>query len=83
MFGVLVYSSLATLTVTSLGHVTEVLSPAFDAGTLFYEVNVTSLTFTVDAGASSEVATGLKVTEKRHPPSTLCTRQLPRTRKIG
>ena len=33
-FGDLVDSSLSTLTVTSLGHVTEVLSPAFDAGTL-------------------------------------------------
>ena len=36
-FGDLVDSSLATLTVTSLGHVTEVLSPAFDAGILFYK----------------------------------------------
>ena len=58
MFGNLGDSSLATLTVTSLGHVTEMLSPAFDANTLFYEVNVTSLTYTVDADASSEVATG-------------------------
>ena len=57
-FGNLVDSSLATLTVTSLGHVTEVLSPAFDASTLFVNVNVTSLTYTVDASASSEVATG-------------------------
>ena len=58
VFGNLVDSSLATLTVTSLGHVTEVFSPAFDAGTLFYEVNVTSLTYTLDASANSEVATG-------------------------
>ena len=42
-FGNWVDSSLATLTVTSLGHVTEVLSPAFDTSTLFYEVNVTAL----------------------------------------
>ena len=55
VFGNLVDSSLATLTVTSLGHVTEVLSPAFDTSTLFYEVNVTSLTYTVDASASSKV----------------------------
>ena len=41
-------------------HVTKVLSPAFDADTLFYEVNVTSLTYSVDASASSEAATGLK-----------------------
>ena len=79
-FGDLVDSSLSTLTVTSLGHVTEVLSPAFDVGTLFYEVNVTSLTYTVDASARSDAATGLKV--KRHTPSTLCTRQLPRSRKL-
>ena len=58
VFGNLVDLSLATLTVTSLGHVTEVLSPAFDASTLFYEVNVTSLTYTVEASASSKVATG-------------------------
>ena len=51
-------SSLATLAVTSLGHVTEVLSPAFDAGTLFYKVNVTSLMYTKNASASSETATG-------------------------
>ena len=52
-FGNLVNSSLATLTVTSLGHVTKVLLPAFDADTIFYEVNVTSVTYTVDACASS------------------------------
>ena len=46
-------------TVTSLGHVTEVLSPAFDAGTLFYEVNVTSLTYTLDASASNDAATNM------------------------
>ena len=57
VFGNLVDSSLATLTVTSLNHVTDVLSPAFDASTLFYEVNVTSLTYKVDASASGEVAT--------------------------
>ena len=55
-------SSLATLTVTSL-----VLSPAFDAGTLFYEVNATSLTYTVDASASSDTATGLEVDGKASP----------------
>ena len=66
-FGDLVDSSLSTLTVTSLGHVTEVLSPAFDAGTLFYEVNVTSLTYTVDASASSDAATGLEVDGKAAP----------------
>ena len=60
-FGVLVYSSLATLTVTSLDHVTEVLSPAFDAGTLFYGVN------TVDASASGDAATGLKMDGKAAP----------------
>ena len=63
-FGVLVDSSLATLTVTSLGHVTEVLSPAFDVGTLFYQVNVTSLTYTVDASARSDAATGFEVNGK-------------------
>ena len=57
----LVDSSVSTLTVS---HVTEVLSPAFDAGTLFYEVNVTSLTYTVDASARSDAATGLEVDEK-------------------
>ena len=72
-FGDLVESSFSTLAVTSLGHVTKALSPTFDAGTLFYEVNVTSLTYTVDASASSDAATGLEV-ELRHPPSTLCTR---------
>ena len=82
-FGNLVNSSLATLTVTSLGHVAEVLSPAFDASTLVYEINVTSLTYTVDASANSEVATGLKVDGKAAPAISLCTRQLPRTRKIG
>ena len=66
-FGNFVESSLATLTVTSLGHVTEVLSPAFDAGTLFDVVNVTSLTYTVDASASSEVAAGLELNEKAAP----------------
>ena len=60
-------SSLATLTVTSLGHVTEVLSPAFDAGTLFYKVKVTSLTYTVDASASNDAATGLEVDGKTAP----------------
>ena len=35
-FGDLVDSSPSTLTVTSLGHVTEVLSPAFEAGTRLY-----------------------------------------------
>ena len=48
--GDLVVSSLSTLTVTSLSHVTEVLSPAFNAGTLFYKVNVTSLTYTGTPG---------------------------------
>ena len=66
-FGDLVDSSLCTLTVTSLGNVTEVLSPAFDAGTLFYEVNVTSVTYTVDASASSDAATGLGVDGKAAP----------------
>ena len=60
----LVDSSLSTLTVTYLSHVTEALSPAFDAGTLFYEVNVTSLAYTVDASAKSDAATGLEVDEK-------------------
>ena len=46
---------------------TEVLSPAFDADTLFYEVNVTSLTYSVDASASSDGATGLKVNGKAAP----------------
>ena len=71
----LVNSSYATLTVTSLGHVTQVLSPAFDADTIFYEVNVTSLTYMVNACASNEEgATGLEVDKKRsrhlHPCST-------------
>ena len=48
-FGDLMDSCPGTLTITSLGHVTEVLSSAFKAGTLFYDVNVTSLTYTVDA----------------------------------
>ena len=56
----LVDSSLSTLTVTYLSHVTEVWSPAFSAGTLFYKVNVTSLTYTVDASARSDAATGFK-----------------------
>ena len=43
----LVDSSLSTLTVKFLSHVTEVLSPAFSASTLFYKVNVTSLTYRV------------------------------------
>ena len=60
-FGDLVDSSFSTLTVTSLSHVTEVLSHAFNAGTLFYKVNVTSLTYTVDASARSDAATGFKV----------------------
>ena len=66
-FGDMADSSLATLTVTFLGHVTDVLSPAFDAGTLFYEVNVTSVTYTVDASASSAAATGLEVDGKSAP----------------
>ena len=53
----MVDSSLSTLTVTYLRHVTEVLSPAYNAGTLFYKVNV-SLTYSVDASARSDVATG-------------------------
>ena len=57
-------SPLATLTVTSLNHVTKVLSPAFDADTLFYVVNVTSLTYSVDASASSDAATGLNINWK-------------------
>ena len=60
-------SSLATLTATSLSHVTEVLSPAFDAGTLFYEVNITSLTYTLDTSACSDAATGLEVDGKAAP----------------
>ena len=78
----MVYSSLTTLTVTSRGHVTEVLSPAFDAGTLFCEVNITSLTYTVEASASSDELQAWKCKGKRHPPLTLCTRQLPRARKL-
>ena len=66
-FGNLVNSSLATLTVTSLGHVTKVLLPAFDADTIFHEVNVTSLTYTVNACASSEAAAGLDVNGKAVP----------------
>ena len=54
-------SSLATLTVTSLGHVTEVLSPASDAGTLFCAVN------TMDASASSDTATGLEMDGEAAP----------------
>ena len=63
----LVDSSLSTLTVTYLSHVTEVLSPAFSAGTLFYKVNVTSLTCTVDASARSDAATGFKGDGKAAP----------------
>ena len=66
-FGNLVNSFIAPLTVTSFGHVTKVLSPAFDADSIFYEINVTSLTYTVDACASSEVATGLNVNGKVVP----------------
>ena len=66
-FGNLVNSSLATLTVTSLNHVTKMLSPAFNADTIFYEVNATSLTYTVDACASSEAATGLNVNRQAVP----------------
>ena len=65
-----------------LGHVTEVFSPAFSAGTLFYKVNVTSLTYNVDASARSDAATGFKEMERWHTPSSLCTRQLPRTKKL-
>ena len=39
----------------------------FRAGTLFHEVNVTSLTCTVDASASSDAATGLEVDGKAAP----------------
>ena len=46
-------------------------------------MNATSLTYTVDACASSQAATGLNVDGKRYLPSALCTRQLQRTRKIG
>ena len=80
-FGNLVNSSLATLNVTSLYHVTEVLSLVFDAGTLVYEINVTSLTYMVDTSASNDVATGLKVNRKAAPAISLCGRQLPRVRK--
>ena len=66
-FGNWMNSSLATLTVTSLGHVTKMLLPAFDADSVFYEVNVTSLTYTVNACASSETATGLEVDGKAVP----------------
>ena len=66
-FGDLVDSTLSTLTVTFLGHVTKVLSSAYDANTLFYEVNVTSLTYTVDASASSDAAAGLDVDGKAAP----------------
>ena len=48
-------------------HVTKVLSSAFDADTIFYEVNVTSLTYTVAACASSEAATSLNVDGKAVP----------------
>ena len=39
VFGNFGDSSLATLTITSLNHVTKMLSPAFDANTPFHEVN--------------------------------------------
>ena len=67
------WTVLSTLIVNPLGRLTEVLLPAFDAGTLFYEVNITSLTCTVDVTASSDAATGLEVDGKWHPPSTLYT----------
>ena len=60
-------SSLSTLTVTSLNHVTKVLSPAFNADTIFYEVNATSSTDTADACARSEAATGLNVNRQAVP----------------
>ena len=82
-FGNLVDSSLATLTVTSLGHVTKVLSPAFNAGSLFYEVNVTSLTYTVDASASSEAATGLEVDGKAAPAIYIVHSTAPAYQEIG
>ena len=69
-FGNLVDSSLSTLTVTSLGHVTEELSPAFDASTFFDEVNVTSLTYTKTPVPVAIRLRAWKWMGKRHTPST-------------
>ena len=83
-FGDLVDSSLSTLTVTSLGHVTEVLSPALSRKALFSKTSTSLLSRT--RWTPVPVAIRLrnwKWMGKRHPPSTLCTRQLSRNSKLG